>query len=70
LVLKFTAGIKWVFVLIVLSSISCKKCIRCGYDNNFGKRVELPEYCGKKKVLQQYKDAYRDYPNFTCEEIK
>ncbi|MBL0048777.1 MAG: hypothetical protein IPP32_11855 [Bacteroidetes bacterium] len=57
-------------LVLVLVNCSCKKCIRCSYDNNFGTRVTLQEYCGKSKNLTKYKDAYKDYKNFTCEEIK
>ncbi len=56
--------------ILLLFTSSCKKCIRCSYDNNFGTRVTLQEYCGKSKNLTKYKDAYKDYKNFTCEEIK
>ena len=55
---------------VMFLGASCKKCIRCSYDNNFGKRVTLEEYCGKSKTLDKYKDSYKDYKNFTCEEIK
>ena len=54
-----------VIYLCVFSS--CRKCIRCSYDNNLGTRTELPEYCGKKKMLEEFKAAYdKTYKNFSC----